>query len=272
MITSSSDLGSLGGNVSTAFAINNSGQVVGRSYTGSGGTQHAFRTIANGTITAASDLGTLGGRDSGAYGVNASGQVVGYSNLAGDAVQHAFRTAANGKITPSSDMGSLGGTFSEAFGINDSGQVVGDSSLPGDVSRHAFRTSANGNISASTDLGTLGGNTSYALGINASGQAVGASLTAGSAAETHAFFADVSGPMVDLNDLIQPNSGWVLEEADAINSSGQIAGFGLLGGARHTFLLSPNASTAVPLPTSLTAAWLTLGLVPLVRVLLSQES
>ena len=37
-----------------------------------------------------------------------------------------------------------------------------------------------------------------------------------------------NGDMTDLNSLIDPNSGWVLEDAVAINNSGQIAGYGSL--------------------------------------------
>jgi hypothetical protein len=50
--------------------------------------------------------------------------------------------------------------------------------------------------------------------------------------------------MRDLNDLIPAGSGWTLTEARAINSSGQIAGTGLIGGERHAFLLTPTSSVA----------------------------
>ncbi len=68
-------LGTLpGGDSSRAFAINNSGQVVGSSRTADGDSR-AF-VWQNGTMT---DLGTLGGSDSEATAINESGQIVGSS-------------------------------------------------------------------------------------------------------------------------------------------------------------------------------------------------
>ena len=68
------DLGTLGGTVSYARGINDSGQVVGYSYTSSG-IYHAF-LWQNGSMT---DLGTLGGTESYAYGINNNGWIVGES-------------------------------------------------------------------------------------------------------------------------------------------------------------------------------------------------
>jgi probable HAF family extracellular repeat protein len=70
------DLGTLGGKVSTAFAINDHGQVVGWSLTADD-EQHAFSWTAAGDMV---DLGTLGGSSSEAFAVNSSGLVVGFSS------------------------------------------------------------------------------------------------------------------------------------------------------------------------------------------------
>lgn len=64
------DLGSLSGEGSTAFGINNLGQVVGAS-------GHAFRTAPNSLINAATDDLSIGFEDAAAYGINDFGQVVG---------------------------------------------------------------------------------------------------------------------------------------------------------------------------------------------------
>jgi len=74
------DLGTLGGNLSAATAINEQGQVVGWSSTAEGNIR-AF-LWQNGTMI---DLGTLGGNYSGAWDINEQGQVVGGStNIEGN--------------------------------------------------------------------------------------------------------------------------------------------------------------------------------------------
>jgi len=256
-ITTATDLGTLGGHNSIAFGINASGQVVGESeYTRAGNPFHAFRTTATGKITAASDLGTLTGTLSNAYDINDSGQVVGRAFLAGDMIYHAYRTTATGGITPNGDLGTLGGLYSVAYGINNSGQVVGGSALK-IVGNHAFRTTATGKIDAASDLGTLGGDNGYAYAINNLGQAVGYSTIADDRTQ-HAFFDDVTGPMLDLNNLVPKGSGWVLSQATGINDLGQISGFGDIAGHTHAFLLTPvgGPATGVPLPGGLVAGGL----------------
>lgn len=94
------------------------------------------------------------------------------------------------------------------------------------------------------DLGTLGGSESGAGGINALGQVVGWSDLAGDD-DYHAFLYS-GGAMVDLNSLIDPNSGWTLFDATGINDRGQIVGGGTNAlGEGHAYLLTP-----VPEPPS----------------------
>lgn len=181
---------------------------------------------------------------SAAWSINAGGQAVGETFLEGSDRIHAFRTTPTGKITdPGADLGTLGGADSHAFGINSSGQTVGSSYTTGNATIHAFRTTATGLISdPGTDLGILpGGATSTALSINKSGQTVGYADTDATGDQNyHAFFVDVNGPMLDLNNLIPAGSGWILREAHGINDSGQIAGVGMFDQTSHAFLLTPT--------------------------------
>src|SRR5205823_6238298 len=80
------DLGTLGGPLSWAYAINTSGQVAGLSNTGSFPSTAAF-LYSNGIM---SNLGSLGGYASYAYAINAPGDVVGASYIAGDTFRHGF--------------------------------------------------------------------------------------------------------------------------------------------------------------------------------------
>ena len=66
-------LGTLGGTLSNAYGINNSGQIVGDSVISNNNTSHAF-LYSGGVMT---DLGTLGGTFSTAVGINDNGQIVG---------------------------------------------------------------------------------------------------------------------------------------------------------------------------------------------------
>ena len=79
----------------------------------------------------------------------------------------------------------------------------------------------------------------FANGINAYGQVVGSSAT--SSTGYHAFLYD-GGPMVDLNSLLPPASGWELTGAQGINDAGQIVGAGIHDGQTHAFLLPPDAA------------------------------
>jgi len=238
------DLGILGGNNSYAYAINDNGQVVGSS----GGNAFLWE---NG------ELANLGGEDSVAVGINNSGQAIG--------TDHAGLTSAvlwedGNRI----NLGTLpGDKKSQGVGINNSGHVVGyswDSAVRSFRLRNSVMTDLgaimvtgindNGKIigysgsdafiwvnGTITILGSLGGIT-YAKGLNNLDQIVGWSHT-GSA--NHAFLWE-NGTLVDLNNLIDSQSGWILNGAKDINSSGQIVGFGKFNGEERAFLLTPKVN------------------------------
>jgi probable HAF family extracellular repeat protein len=219
------DVGTLGGTFSQGYGINASGEVTGNADTtvDASSPSHAF--LYDGTMH---DLGTLGGKYSQGNGINNSGQVAGWADLTGNTPYHAF--LYDGTMH---DLGTLGGEYSQGNGINDSGQVTGFSYTTVGTIPHAFLYDG-----TMHDLGTLGGTYSDGYGINARGDVTGDAGTTGDAAN-HAFLYSSSGGMVDLNTFIDPSSGWVLSQGNAINDAGQITGNGTINGQTHAVLLTP---------------------------------
>jgi len=159
------------------------------------------------------------------------------------------------------DLGNLGGTCTTPcinpvtgpYGntplfINNRGQVVGLSALTGDATFHAFLWTKTAGM---LDLHTLPGDVaSVGLAINDSGTAIGLSLDAGG--NPRAFIWQ-NGVITDLNTLIPADSPFlVLFVADVINSSGEIAGFGLTNSFEvHGFLATPSSGSAATASTAL---------------------
>ncbi|HEY3756476.1 MAG TPA: hypothetical protein VGL42_10040 [Opitutaceae bacterium] len=205
------NLGTLGGTDSRSVAINATGEVAGVS-TLSSGASHAF--LYNGSHML--DLGAFGGSGASslATAINASGEVAGSSGS--DVFLYNGSTLLN--------LGSFG-SFTSATAMNDSGEVVGESG-PNVNESHAFLYDGSSLI----DLGTLAGGAgrSFATGINANGQVTGTSTAAHG---SHAFLYS-GGVMTDLGSFAGNQSN-----GEAINSSGEVAGWSLTGNGEQVAFL-----------------------------------
>jgi probable HAF family extracellular repeat protein len=188
------DLGTLGGDYSTAYAVNDVNQVVGVSSKAGG--DHApflwkdLNHNGHSDPCEMQDLGNLGGTHGSAYAINNNGEVVGDSEITSHGRPHAFLWKKGVML----DLGTFGGFYSKAFGINDSNQVVGifDTS----PCCHVFLWEDD----VMTDLNICG---DWVGGINNSGQVAG-----------YGFLWE-DGVVTDLSNL----------QGKAINETGQVTGF-----------------------------------------------
>lgn len=230
------ELPTLGGDSAQAFGINDDGVVVGGANLTAGAPLVACRW--DGGVATALPAAAEG---SVAIDINSRGQIVG-RGVGGQAVLWDGDQAI--------DLGTLGGTISLARTINRGGQVAGQSTTTldgqlGQPGNHAFRWEDG----VMTDLGTLpGGEISYAWDVNRHGDVAGSAQNPATADNPDLALAAViwpagedgaPGEIVNLNDLLPADSGWVLLSAYGINDKGQIAGVGFLNGERRGFVMTP---------------------------------
>lgn len=234
-------LGTLNNARTIASAINASGQIVGTSLKSS--QDYGVRWPPGQTVpTQLGNLGMLQGfSETNAFDVNDSGDAVGSSTKysPGYGGVRAVRWAA-GQIAAIelSNLGVNSASFtnSTAWAINGAGDIVGSAGkFSGDTPLGSRAVRWDSGQTAALELGTLGTNSagvtsSNALDINSAGLIVGfAEVYAGDAdLGSHAtIWLPGQTAAIDLNSLIDPNSGWVLQRANAINDAGTIAGEGL---------------------------------------------
>jgi probable HAF family extracellular repeat protein len=226
------DLGTLGGEQSIAFAVNESDQVVGLSWT-TNGSSHSF-LYSNGEMI---DLYPLNSQDlitAGPTSINNLGQVASGA-ISSDGVY--YPVVYDSRTGELATQGSLGGVTSNGFSgvataINNFGQAVGYSYLDG-VNRHAF-IYQKGTL---RDLGCLQGDdgpcTTYAFGVNDQGQVVGSSGRA---------FLYSNGVMTDISPF-----GSLASYARGINNQGQVVGEYLIAdhSSFHAFVYTGGTFTDI---------------------------
>lgn len=284
-LTGMQNLGTLGGESSIPYAINSHGQIVGKSKDETG-LSMAFLWNPSGGMTHLGVLGDTH-ISSYAYSINDQGQVVGGSyddatnanipfiwdadkgmkvldfvttdsiilsgeafgrgiNNQGDVISHRVNPYQNGVLTLSNGIsqlipttdGNRGYSFPQA--INDTGQIVGTSNY------HAFLWNQ---TTGFVDLGFLRDDDDFsgAQSINNEGVIVGMSFEFYKDYDDSLAFIYRDGQMFDLNNFIDPSTGWQLTRALGITDSGFIVGTAVNPeGYRHAFLLTPT-----PEPTTL---------------------
>jgi hypothetical protein len=219
----------------------------------------AVRWDAGGTTaTELGGLGTDGSPSNGdhsnagyawdqAYAINNSGTIVGSAGKYEDSLpafpvhQGTRAVRWDAGSTLATELGTLGTdanntSYSEAYAINASGTAVGyankyDAGIP--QGTRAVRWGSSG--TAAIELGNLGTDSnnvtnSQANAINSNGIIVGfaeAYDTSGNDLGQRAVYWALDGIAVDLNTLIDPDSGWILTEADGISDTGWIDGIGM---------------------------------------------
>jgi probable HAF family extracellular repeat protein len=269
------DIGTLGGNDMRAAAINSSGAVVGtadgnRAFLYHDGVLQNLGTLPGDAFSNANDINDAGiivGGSSGGTSTDIPGPRHAFIYRDGVMLDIGAPSGFNGIIfaTAINNRGQVlcvagrddtaraflyqNGAFQELFSLWDNHipnfdlRINNDGVISGWSSTNGAFVYRDGTF---TFFGSLGGNNCPACvlahGINDAGEVVGQASVPNSTS-FHAFLYS-DGVTRDLNNLIQPGSGWELNVAWDINNVGQIAGLGTINGQIHAFLLTPVTPNA----------------------------
>jgi len=171
-----------------------------------------------------------------ARGINDHDQVVGYRTVTEPELANLAFVWQDGVYR---DLGTLGGRDSIANAISANGVVVGNSSIGRFGPQMGFRWEDG----AMQPLACPAGSSSCAAtAVDEEGEiAVGVAQLPGGGpfgGDIPRAIAWIGGVLQDLNALIDPASGWVLETANGVNKRGQIVGRGVRNGQFRPYLLT----------------------------------
>ncbi len=222
----SQNLRALSGLSSSAFDINNKGEIVGsifidRKTSAQPPIIHAF-LWKNGRL---SDISPPNSDFNQAFAISDSSEIVGLDSSRGRGMS--WKNAVPVRLEKSWD----------AQDINNKGVILGKGNVRGMelcIWRNGHQEAVRFEKGVETGL-------VYSHCMNDQGQIVGTAQRQIAKPFRVFAFMHVNGQAYDLNDRILTNS-WYLKAASAINNRGQIAGEGTLNGKRRFFLLTPITS------------------------------
>jgi probable HAF family extracellular repeat protein len=226
------DIGTLGGDMSRAYAINRHKDVVGQSKT-MRGEVHAF--LWHYASRSAIDLGTLGGPASIAYGINEHGSVVGSAQNE-NRQWHAFLWERGamvdlGLLPAGAEPSASAGDTSIAYELNDGGEIVGAANVSnnfvyhgdmGNAAWHAILWSSREGRIEMKDLGSFGAIRARAVAVNESGEVAGMICSTGGSGKS--FAHAVRWRRGEVTELERLPIGWQ-SGANAIDDDGNVVGF-----------------------------------------------
>jgi hypothetical protein len=187
-----------------------------------------------------------------AYAINDSDTTAGFAYVNG--IQRAKLFYNNQTVQ---DLHSMipGATGSLAGNINDQGSATG---IFRDPSGHIWSFLFNPELGMQVFQNISGYDSMSFSSLSGNGVVVGYANPDQGLLDNQAVRWTQGGGVLDLNTLIDPNSGWELDEAYDVNEAGYIVGSGKFNGAYSNYMLRP-----VPEPATLTA--LALGSIALLR-------
>ncbi|HEV3037168.1 MAG TPA: DUF3466 family protein [Candidatus Angelobacter sp.] len=222
------DLGTLGGSWSRAYAINNRDTIIGISESANQ-QQQAFQYV-DGKMSPLPPL--PGGQSSVAFAVNDAGTVVGGSEVPHTNSVKVEVHAVLWRNGVPTDLGVLHpNSSSVAHAVNNHNEVVGTADGPERKTVFLYRDGR---------MLDLGIQRARAFSINDQRQIVGTQQTGEDRHPHSQGFLWDHGKLYDLNTCLPKSSPYQIQEAFRINNAGQILAIGVFEEQLHALLLTPS--------------------------------